>query len=138
MSNDRRHIVERYTGRPTSPPSVPAGGNGDEPTEGDDSYQPAAPVSANRPPELMLELRLKKGDALALSYALLISAAFNPSQGIALEYTTHHVVVAGRNLRGVYRALVAHRLAYLQELSSPLDDQPDDATVISSLQITAI
>lgn len=137
MSNDRRHIVERYTGRPTPPPA-PSDGGGDEPLEGADTYQPAAPVSANRPPELMLELRFKQGDALALSYALLISAAFNPSQGISLEYTTHRVVVAGRNLRGVYRALVAHRLAYLQELSSPLDDQPDDATVVSSLQITSL
>ncbi|MDP1797535.1 MAG: hypothetical protein Q8K78_08645 [Planctomycetaceae bacterium] len=136
MSNDRRQIVERYTSRHT-PPSPPPGG-GDDPPGDENSYQPAAPVSANRPPELMLELRFKKGDALALSYALLISAAFNPSQGIALEYTTHRVAVGGRNLRGVYRALVAHRLAYLQELSSPLDDQPDDATVISSLQITAI
>lgn len=133
MNNDRRQIVERYTGRPTPP----AGGGGEPPGD-DDSYQAASLVSTNGLPELMLELRFKTGDALALNYALIIWAAHDGSQGITLQFASHRVVISGRNLRGVFDALRRHRIAYLHELPSPVDDQPDEATVISSIQISAL
>lgn len=133
MNDDRRKIVERYAGRPK--PSVP---DSETPHEIEDgSYQPASPVSGNRPPEAMIEFRYKRGDSFALSYALLISAAFNPSQGIVLEFTTHRVTLTGRNLKAIHRALLDHRLAWVQELSGPLDDQPDEATVITSIKLAS-
>lgn len=133
MSDDRRKLVERYTGRPKTE-AAEAGVPDDVE---DNSYQPASPVSANRPPELMVEFRAKRGDSVALSYALLISAAFNPSQGIVLEFTTHRVMLTGRNLTTVHRALLEHRLAWVQELSGPLDDQPSAATVITSIKLVS-
>ncbi|MBI1349442.1 hypothetical protein GC163_24515 [bacterium] len=126
MSDDRQKLVERYAQRSTKASTTVAA----EAV----NYQAASPVSANRPPEPMLELRLKAGDAIALSYALLITAGFNPSQGITLEFTTHKVLLRGRNLRSIYRAIVDHRLAYLQEFPRPLDDQPETAVVVTTIQ----
>jgi hypothetical protein len=132
MNDDRKKLVERYT-RPaaTLDAEIP------EPSD-DEGYQAAAPVSANRPPEAMLELRFKRGDVLALSYPLLITAAHNPSHGITLEFTGHRVTIAGRNLRGIYRAITSHRLAYVQELPGSLDGQPDTETVVASIEVQTV
>lgn len=133
MSDDRRRVLDRYTGRPNSPEPEPQLPPGDSSV----SYQPASPVSANRPPEPMVEFRFKSRNAVALSNALLISATYNPSQGIVLEFTTHRVTISGRNLQDIQRALREHRLAWIQEFSGPLDDQPAESTVITSIKIAS-
>lgn len=130
MSEDRRKLIERYSGRPST--SVEQGG------EDIAEYQPAGPVSGNRQPEIMLELRFKAGDAMALSYALLSSAKWNRSDGIVLEFTTHRVQLSGRNLRNVWQKIVDHCLPFAQEFNSRTDDQPEDAVVISSIQVTPL
>ena len=130
MSDDRRRVLDRYTGRPKPETESPAKAD-----EQEDSYQPTAPISANRPPEPMVEFRFKSRNAVALSYALLISATYNPSQGIELEFTTHRVTISGRNLQEAQRALREHRLAWIQEFYGTLDDQPSVATVVTSIKI---
>ncbi|MEI8022501.1 MAG: hypothetical protein WCH39_30105 [Schlesneria sp.] len=132
MSDERRKIIERYAGRPPAPPVE------DDPQEDEVDYQPAAPVSGNRRPEIMLEFRLKTGDSLALGYALLLSAVWNRSEGIVLEFTTHRIDLAGRNLRHIYRAIVSHRLAYVRELNSPSDDLPDESVVVTTIKVTPL
>lgn len=133
MNDDRRRLVDRYAGRPkgSEPEPEPI------PEEQEGTYKPSSPVSGNRPPEPMVEFRFKSRNAFALSYALLISAAYNPSQGIVLEFTTHRVTITGRNLPDIQRALREHRLAWVQELSTPLDDQPADSPVVTSITITS-
>jgi len=134
MNDDRRRVVDRYTARPKLPETEPQ-----STPDGDDGlYKPGSPVSGNRPPEPMVEFRFKSRNAVALSYALLISTTYNPSEGIVLEFTTHRVTVTGRNLMEIQRALREHRLAWVQEFSGPLDDQPDDSTVISSITIASL
>lgn len=130
MTDERRRIVDRYVKR-SGTPSEPV-------PESSDDYQAAGPVSGNRPPEIMLELRVKSGDSLALGYAYLLSAEWNRSEGIILEFTTHTIRLAGRNLREVYRAIVAHRLPYVRELSTRDDEEPDDSAVVTSIGITKL
>ena len=132
MSDDRKTLVERYA-RPAATGAV----NATEIPDSDD-YQASAPVSANRPPEPMLEFRFKPGNVLALSYPLLISAALNPSTGIVLEFTSHRVTLRGRNLRSVFQAIRTHRVPYVQELPGSLDGLPDDAVVISEIQVQSL
>lgn len=130
MTDDRRKIIERYSGRPAAPVV-------EESTQEDaDDYQAGSSVSGSRSAEIMLELRFKTSDAIAFSYALLLNAAWNPSEGITLEFTTHRVRLLGRNLRELYRALILHRLAHVQELQSRTDEQPDDATVVTTIEVT--
>lgn len=133
MSDDRKKLVERYAGRPKS--DVPEATTSHD--EDDGSYQPASPVSGHSDREFMIEFRSKRGDSVTLSYALLISLTFNPSQGIVLEFTTHRVTLTGRNLKKILHALKEHRLAWVQELSGPLDDQPQAATVITSIKLVS-
>lgn len=130
MSDERRRFLDRYGGRPKSEPESSGAGE-----EQEDSYQPTAPISANRPPEPMVEFRFKSRNAVALSYALLISATYNPSTGIVLEFTTHRVTITGRNLQEAQRALREHRLAWIQEFHGTLDDRPSDSTVVTSIKI---
>jgi hypothetical protein len=56
----------------------------------------------------MLEFRFKSGAALALSYAWLSRAEFDPATGIELSYGDVVVTVRGRNLAPVFASIVRH------------------------------
>jgi hypothetical protein len=89
-----------------------------------------------RRPELMLELRRKSGDALALGYAYLVSIGFNRSGGLVLEFTGHQVKIKGRNLRPLWRGLVQQRVAWLQELDPMAEAaQEETATTVTEISV---
>lgn len=103
------------------------------------------PAPAEAPPHedagsdrqcLMLDFRYRSGDAIALSYAYLISVAFDRSKGIALEFSGYRVTVAGRNLVSLYRALLDHRAAHIDESGEmAAAGAPDGATVITRITV---
>jgi hypothetical protein len=73
---------------------------------------------------LMLEFRLKDGRALALSYALLDQASFDPSDGIRLKFSGQEIRLAGRLLNErsgpsapLFDAIVRHRVTWIKESS---------------------
>lgn len=76
-------------------------------------------LSANSGQEVMLELRFRNGNAIALGYAYLVSVSFDPSEGIRLEFTGHEVLITGTNLTKLFRGLVHHKITYIQELEVP-------------------
>lgn len=88
---------------------VPAG-------EADADYRAVAlPATYGEVPP-MVELWLATGDRVALPYAWLTEARFDPSAGVTLAFTTGAAVsVRGRNLGPVYAALVAHQAVYVRE-----------------------
>jgi len=72
----------------------------------------------------MLELRKKDGRILAIGYAWLERAEFDPSAGIALHAGDTRVHIAGRNLNGsaestfrLFEGLTRHRVPWIKEAS---------------------
>jgi opacity protein-like surface antigen len=75
-------------------------------------------VSSDRQRKLMLEFRFRTSDSTALAYTYLLGVYFNPSKGITLDFGGKSVQVTGRNLRPLYDAIVAQRVAWIREVES--------------------
>lgn len=57
----------------------------------------------------MLDLVFKSGQRVALPYATLIKAEFDPGKGITLHFAAETVEIGGRRLDDLYRAIIQHR-----------------------------
>ena len=75
---------------------------------------------------VMLELRKKDGNILAVGYAWLDKAEFDPSQGITLSLGGHKIVIRGRNLNQelrpnvrLFQGICRHRVPWIQEADEP-------------------
>lgn len=71
---------------------------------------------------VMLELRKKDGNVLAVGYAWLDKVEFNPSLGIVLCLGGQKITVRGRNLNSevrpnvrLFQGLCRHRVPWIQE-----------------------
>lgn len=71
---------------------------------------------------VMLELRKKDGNILAVGYGWLERADFNPSDGITLHVVGRSIRIRGRNLNAevrsmvkLYEGLTRHRVPWVQE-----------------------
>lgn len=91
---------------------------------------------------VMLELRKKDGNILAVGYGYLDHAEFNPSEGITLSVAGRKIQLKGRNLNAEVRSMVRlfegiarHRVPWIQEADEPDGmEAEDNATVIDSIQ----
>lgn len=103
---------------PTTAAVTPTASAGDETTdEGPAGAHPAySMVSADRRQKLMLELRLKTGNATALAYSYLVSVTLDPSQAIVMDFSGYEVILSGRNLGPLFAGLVAQRVAVIREI----------------------
>jgi hypothetical protein len=92
---------------------------------------------------VMLELRLRDGSVVALGYAWLHRAEFDPSAGITLHFGEKKVTIVGRSLNAerrpnvrLFAGIVRHRVPWIQEADEPeLMEAAKRATVIESIQI---
>lgn len=71
---------------------------------------------------LMLELRMKDGNAVAFNYNFMQQASFDPSEGITLHFGGKSVKIVGTNLGievrpnlKLFQAIIRHRVAWIQE-----------------------
>jgi hypothetical protein len=71
---------------------------------------------------VMLELRKKDGNILAVGYGWLEKAEFDPSQGITLHMAGGPIRITGQNLNGeilggvrLFRGIAQHRVVWIQE-----------------------
>lgn len=71
---------------------------------------------------VMLELRKKDGNVLAVGYAWLERAEFDPSEGITLHVVGKTVRIKGRNLNAqlrpnvrLFQGITRHRVPWIQE-----------------------
>lgn len=83
---------------------------------------------------LMLDVRLRSGANLALPYAYLINVEFDPSTGLKAVFSSHMLMIKGRNLRPIYEGLLYHRVEWLQEGDARHDTLPENATWITGVQ----
>lgn len=75
---------------------------------------------------VMLELRKKDGNILAVGYAWLDKAEFDPSQGITLSLGGQKITIRGRNLNTesrpnvrLFQGICRHRVPWIQEADEP-------------------
>ncbi len=75
---------------------------------------------------VMLELRKKDGNILAVGYAWLDKAEFNPSLGITLSLGGQKITIRGRNLNAesrpnvrLFQGICRHRVPWIQEADEP-------------------
>ena len=103
----------------------------------DDETESFSTRSADRHQKVMLELRFKTGDSTALAYSYLVRADCDPSQEIVLDFSACTVRIVGRNLRPLFAALVAQRVAVVtevDELHTEAALEPG-ATVVTRLEV---
>ena len=75
---------------------------------------------------VMLELRKKDGNVLAVGYAWLDKVEFDPSEGITLSLGGQKVHIRGRNLNAearpgmrLFQGICQHRVPWIQEADEP-------------------
>ena len=91
---------------------------------------------------IMLELRKKDGNILAVSYFTLDKIEFDPSIGITLHSADQTITIKGRNLNGehgpevrLFHGITRHRVPWVQEADRPSSYQAGkSATVVESIE----
>jgi hypothetical protein len=94
-------------------------------------------ISADRHQKTMLEFRLLDGNAFALAYAYLVGIQFNPSMEIQMDFSGYQVHLTGRNLRPLFDALVAQRVASIHQMDDlqARANLPETATVVLQIEV---
>lgn len=86
--------------------------------------------------EPMINFIKCRGDHHALSYSHLYGVRFNPSIGIAIEFSDHIVTIRGRGLAASYEKLVMQRVVFVTEADrSTAGLIPDGEPVVTELSI---
>jgi hypothetical protein len=90
---------------------------------------------------VMLELRKKNGNVLAVGYAMLDPIEFDPSEGVTLHSAGRKIRITGRNLNSevrpgvrLFRGITRHKVAWIQEADEPAAMQAGKgATVVEAI-----
>ncbi|MBX9580311.1 MAG: hypothetical protein K2X87_08395 [Gemmataceae bacterium] len=86
----------------------------------------------------MLEFRRKTGSSLALGYAWLARAEYDPAAGITLRYPDGYVTRLGRNLYPVYAAILRHRARWVWEADRPSTALAGDGEPVVEAILTGV
>lgn len=86
----------------------------------------------------MVELVLKTGKRVALPYPWL-AAEFDPADGISLAFTTGAAVaIRGRNMAGLFSALVRHQAVCVREADRAVAElAPDAAALVEAITVVS-
>lgn len=89
---------------------------------------------------VMLELRKRNGNIIAIGYGWLERAEFDPSIGITLLVPGQRIVIQGRNLNDeirphvrLFEGITRHRVPWIQETPSPNIAPPQGVTVVDRI-----
>lgn len=91
---------------------------------------------------IMLELRKKDGNVMAVGYAWLERAEFDPSVGITLHLVGKTIRIKGRNLNTelrpnvrLFQGIARHRVPWIQEADGPTTmDAQGKGTLIEKIE----
>lgn len=91
---------------------------------------------------LMLELRKKSGNTLAINYGFIETIAYDPSAGITITSGATAIRIQGRNLNaevrpcvGFLQGLLRHRVPWIQEADRiQAMEAPEGACVVESIE----
>ena len=108
-------VLQKFTGR------TPDAADGAEAEQLDD-LGAFGWLRGARDRSVMLELRKKDGNILAVGYAWLDKAEFDPSRGITLSLGGQKITISGRNLNSesrpnvrLFQGICRHRVPWIQE-----------------------
>ena len=82
-----------------------------------------------------LDFRLKTGDSENFPYSYLVRMRFDKSGIITLKFSDTKVTITGRNLLGLYDALGAHKVTWIQEGDDRYDERSESEPFISAIKI---
>ena len=112
-------ILDRYSGRGSELVAEASAGADDDGTEDLGVF---GWLRGTRDRSVMLELRKKTGDILAIGYGWIERIEFDPSKGITLKCGRQEIRIKGRNLNGearplvrLFQGLTRHRVPWIQE-----------------------
>lgn len=72
-------------------------------------------VVSSLEPTAFLDFEYVNGNHVSFAAHRLASVSFDPSEGIVLDFSSHEVLVRGRYLRPLYRAILEQRVARIVE-----------------------
>lgn len=132
-------ILDRYGGRDKTN-GVNGTDQADE-TEIDD-FGCFGFLRGSRERAVMLELRKKNGNILAVGYGWLERVEYDPSIGITLHAADRKVQIRGRNLNGeagpkikLFESIARHRVPWIKEfVINERMQAPLDTTVIDGIE----
>ena len=85
-----------------------------------------------------LDVRLRTNDRYAWPYSYKTGIKFDVSGEIVIYFTTHTLIIAGRNLAPLYDGLIKHEVTQIREHDAQYDDLPERATVISTIMVEEV
>lgn len=132
-------ILDRYSGRASE--LVSEGSSASEP-DGAEDLGTFGWLRGTRDRSVMLELRKKTGDIVAIGYGWIDRIEFDPSKGITLKCGGQVIRIKGRNLNSearpqvrLFQGLTRHRVPWLQEAGQSAALVADkQAPVIESIE----
>ena len=132
-------ILQKYTGKGTDR-IVDAAAT--EESETTDDLGAFGWLRGVRDRAVMLELRKKNGNVLAVGYGWLERVELDPSEGITLHLVGQKIRIKGRNLNGavrpdvrLFQGITRHKVAWIQEADGPTALQAGkSATVVERIE----
>lgn len=87
----------------------------------------------------MLELWFLTGSARALAYGYLVAVEYDPSGGLALDFSAVTVRITGRNLGPLFTGLAAQRVTVVREEDElqAAAREPDTVTRVTRISVEA-
>lgn len=126
-------ILERYTDRPGEPAPDGAAAEAD----GTEDLGSFGWLRGPRERAVMLELRKKTGNILAVGYGWLDRVEFDPSDGITLHAGGQRIRIKGRNLNAearpqvrLFQGITKNRVPWVEEADQAAAFQADGRAVI--------
>ena len=81
----------------------------------------------------MVDFRGHNGTSFGLPYVQLRNIAFDPLEGISLDFLDHRIRIHGRNLRPLYTRLLGHQVTFVQE--GDLDVLSESETFVDKITV---
>ncbi len=130
-------FLQKYTGK-SGDQSISSAAT-DEPEIADDCG--AFGWLHGRDRAIMLELRKKNGNIVAVGYSWLERVEFDPSEGITLHLASQKIRIRGRNLNGeirpnvrLFQGITRHKVPWIHEADEPAALQASKtATVVEKI-----
>ncbi|PIR34474.1 MAG: hypothetical protein COV36_00695 [Alphaproteobacteria bacterium CG11_big_fil_rev_8_21_14_0_20_44_7] len=82
-----------------------------------------------------VDFQMSDSDCIALPYGYMVSALLDSNSTILARYNNWEIVIEGKNLKPVYRALVERKLKSVRKAFENENDSPQLKTFISNISI---
>ena len=93
-------------------------------------------LNASKRQQLRINFRFRSGYELSLPYSFLVAVAFEPSDGITLDYSGgHRITLSGRGLKKLKRAIDKHTVGTVQEVDEFSEKATADARATAVYRI---